>query len=297
MHASGPRPGSGRSVVSPPGPAGRSAGAHDGRRHAPLSRPLSPRSVIASLLLGMHPPRLRGALLVRWCGLLGIAEGTTRVALSRMVDAGELTAEGGRYELAGPLRARQAGQDWSLAPVLLPWSGEWDLWLVRPGARDAASRAALRRAAAAARLVEQRDGVWARPHNLPPEATPAEALAVLAAQAERWSGRPDPTGTLDVATAFSLPAAAERARYLLDDLAPVTAALGAGDLDQLAPAFVLGAAVLQQVRRDPLLPPELAGAGWPGPALRAAYAEYQEAFAAAAASWFAAIRSDPAGRR
>jgi len=28
---------------------------------------------------------------VRWCALLGIAEGTTRVALSRMVDAGELT--------------------------------------------------------------------------------------------------------------------------------------------------------------------------------------------------------------
>ena len=99
----------------------------------PLPRPLSPRSVIASLLLGIHPPRLRGALLVRWCGLLGIAEGTTRVALSRMVDAGELTTTAGRYELAGPLRARQAGQDWSLAPVLLPWSGEWDLWLVRPG--------------------------------------------------------------------------------------------------------------------------------------------------------------------
>jgi len=262
-----------------------------------LPRPLSPRSVIASLLLGLHPPRLRAALLVRWCGLLGIAEGTTRVALSRMVDAGELTTEGGRYELAGPLRARQAGQDWSLAPELLPWSGDWSLWLVRPGARDAASRAALRKAAATARLVERRDGVWARPDNLPPEGTPAEARAVLAAQAERWSGRPDPSGTFDVAAAFSLPAAAERARHLLDDLAPVTAALAVGNLEQLAPAFVLGAAVLQQVRRDPLLPPELAGGDWPGPALRAAYAEYQDAFAVAARSWFAAIRPDPAGGR
>jgi phenylacetic acid degradation operon negative regulatory protein len=268
---------------------------HDPLRHDPLLRPLSPRSVIASLLLGIHPPRLRGALLVRWCGLLGIAEGTTRVALSRMVDAGELTTEAGRYELAGSLRVRQAGQDWSLAPLLLPWSGAWDLWVLRPGGRDAASRAALRRAAAAARLVERRDGVWGRPGNLPPEATPADALAVLVAQAERWSALPDPTETIDVATEFSLPDSAERARRLLDHLAPVTAGLASGDLDQLAPAFALGAAALQQVRRDPLLPPELAGPGWPGPALRAAYVEYQDAFATAAGSWFAAVRSDPAG--
>jgi DNA-binding transcriptional regulator PaaX len=265
--------------------------------HDPLPRPLSPRSVIASLLLGIHPPRLRGALLVRWCGLLGIAEGTTRVALSRMVDAGELMTDAGRYELAGPLRARQAVQDWSLVPVLLPWSGEWDLWVLRPGARDAASRAALRRAAARARLVERRDGVWGRPDNLPPEATPAEARDVLSAQAERWSARPDPTTAIDVATAFSLPAMAERTTRLLGALVPVTAALAAGDLDQLATAFALGAAALLQVRRDPLLPPELAGSEWPGPALRAAYVEYQDAFTTAAGSWFAAVRSDLAGGR
>ena len=271
----------------PPGPL----------RHDPLPRPLSPRSVIASLLLGIHPPRLRGALLVRWCGLLGIAEGTTRVALSRMVDAGELTTDAGRYELAGALLARQAGQDWSLAPVLLPWSGEWDLWVVRPGARDAASRTALRRAAASARLVERRDGVWGRPDNLPPEATPAQAREVLSAQAERWSARPDPTTAIDVPAAFSLPVMAQRTTRLLGDLVPVTAALAAGDLDQLAPAFGLGAAALLQVRRDPLLPPELAGSGWPGPALRAAYVEYQNAFTTAAGSWFAAVRSALAGGR
>ena len=78
---------------------------------------------------------------------------------------------------------------------------------------------------------------------------------------------------------------------------PVTAALAAGDLDQLAPAFALGAAALLQVRRDPLLPPELTGPEWPGPALRAAYVEYQHAFATAAGSWFAAVRSEPAGGR
>ena len=117
---------------------------------------------------------------------------------------------------------------------------------------------------------------------------------MLTAQAERWSARPDPAEAIDVPTAFSLPDMAERTTRLLDDLVPVTAALAAGDLDQLAPAFALGAAALLQVRRDPLLPAELTGPAWPGPALRAAYVEYQHAFATAAGSWFAAVRSDAA---
>jgi phenylacetic acid degradation operon negative regulatory protein len=251
----------------------------------PLLRPLSPRSVIASLMLGMHPPRARAALLVRWCTHLGIAEGTTRVALSRMVDAGELAMHDGRYELAGRLRRRQPGQDWSLAPVLLPWDGDWELWLVRPGARPAPARAELRRAAAAARLGELRDGAWARPANLPAEATPPGARETLSEQAVAWTGRPPPDADLEVARLFGLDEAASRARALLARLEPVTVALEEGDLSRLGPAFALGAATLQQVRRDPLLPPALAGPAWPGAALRAAYSRYQAAFAAALATW------------
>ena len=262
----------------------------------PANRPLSPRSVIASLLLGMHPPRIRGALLVRWCQHLGIPEGTTRVALTRMVEAGELTRETGsgalpepasaRYELAGPLRARQAGQDWALAPVLRAWGGEWVLWIVAPGRRDAGARADLRRAAHGARLVELRDGVWARPHNLPPEATPAGAASVLAAQAHAWIATPTSDERPDVGRLFDLPAAEARSLHLLDTLEQLTTGLEAGELSLLGPAFASGAAALQQIRRDPLLPPELSGAGWPGNALRSAYARYQAAFAAAVTEWF-----------
>jgi phenylacetic acid degradation operon negative regulatory protein len=261
------------------------------RNNDRLLRPLSPRSVIASLLLGMHPPGARGALLVRWCTHLGIAEGTTRVALSRMVDAGELTTHDGRYELAGRLRRRQPGQDWSLAPVLLPWDGDWDLWLVRPGARPGPARAELRRAAAAARLAELRDGVWARPANLPPEATPPSAREALAEQAIPWTGRPAPGTELPVVELFGLADASSRARTLLTRLRPVIAGLEAGDLSDLGPAFALGAATLQQVRRDPLLPPALAGHDWPGGDLRAAYSRYQTAFAAVFATWFAGAES------
>src|ERR1700690_2728015 len=83
-----------------------------------LARPLNARSVIGSLLLGVHPPRLPGARIVEWCTRFGIAEGTARVALSRMVDRGELRSDRGVYELAGRVRELQGAQDWSLEPQL-----------------------------------------------------------------------------------------------------------------------------------------------------------------------------------
>ena len=43
-------------------------------------RALTARSVVASTLLGMSPPRLSSQLLVRSGELFGITEGTTRVA-------------------------------------------------------------------------------------------------------------------------------------------------------------------------------------------------------------------------
>ena len=71
-------------------------------------RPLTARSVMASALLGMDPPELPVAQLVRLTGLFGISENRARVALSRMVGAGEATSDGaGRYRLAGHLAARQ----------------------------------------------------------------------------------------------------------------------------------------------------------------------------------------------
>ena len=53
-------------------------------------RPLSARSVMASLLLGRRPARATGRDLIRWCALFGISAGTARVALHRMTAAGEL---------------------------------------------------------------------------------------------------------------------------------------------------------------------------------------------------------------
>src|SRR5258707_15857310 len=87
-------------------------------------RALTAGSVIASVLLGTRPPELPARLLVRSGELFGIAEGTTRVALSRMVATGEVEAFGdGHYRLSGHLLARRARQDQSRQPQLRPWHG------------------------------------------------------------------------------------------------------------------------------------------------------------------------------
>ena len=257
-------------------------------RNAPalLQRPLSPRSLVGSLLLGMQPPRMPAARLVEWCGLFGVAEGTARVALSRMVERGELTASDGVYELAGHLERRRHAQDWSLAPQLDAWSGEWLFGVVSSGSRTAAERSALRDAARRLRLVEPRDGVWCRPDNLPREAAPAEAWATADAQCTWWRSRPVGEAATQPTRQFAAPAWAARARELETHLLRATRSVRPGDGREIAEAFVIGAATLAHVRADPLLPPELCGAGWPGDALRNAYRDYQAAFSEAVRDWF-----------
>src|SRR5258708_31481436 len=119
------------------------------------ARPLTARSVLASILLGKRPPELSGQRLVRAGELFGLAEGTTRVALSRMVAAGQLSTEDGRYRLAGPLLARQQRQEISRHPAPRDWDGTWVMAVLdRPGSRSPGERIGLRRAPSGARLAE-----------------------------------------------------------------------------------------------------------------------------------------------
>ena len=68
-------------------------------RHLPAVTPLTARSVAISALLGYHPPALPVRELVKVGGLFGIAERTTRVALTRMAADGDVVVEGGVYRL------------------------------------------------------------------------------------------------------------------------------------------------------------------------------------------------------
>lgn len=246
-----------------------------------LGRPLSARSVIASLLLGRHPPKATAALLVRWCGLFDISEGAARVALSRMTASGELIAAAATYELAGPVRARQAEQDLALAGPGR-WDGTWVLYVARPGARTAADRRAWRDEARRLRLGELREGVWARPDNLD-RRDGSGALATadvwrggLGGDAMEVAGRLFPRAPLE-RHAVMVIESLDAVRTRLDR------AMAAGSL---ATAFVVGAAALRLLRQDPLLPAELEEASWPAGPLRAAYHGYQGPFDRAVRTWW-----------
>ena len=81
------------------------------------SRPFNARSLVLSVLLGLDPPVLPARSLVAVGELFGIAAGTMRTALSRMVAAGELTVDGDGYRLVGRLLERKAAQDIGRRPA------------------------------------------------------------------------------------------------------------------------------------------------------------------------------------
>ncbi len=251
------------------------------------SRPLSARSVIASTLLGVEPPELPSRLLVRSGELFGISEGTTRVALSRMVAAGELTLGDGRYRLAGHLLSRHARQGASRHPVGTVETDDWELAIVTVERRDAGLRAALRDAMRELDLAEWREGVWTRPANLAPDRAPA-ASVVVAEQCRWFVGRPadDPADLALVL--WDLEGWARGAEELRREIASGIDALEGGHVEQLAPSFVVAAAVLRHLLADPLLPPALLPRRWPGTALREEYERYDAAFKAGWRAWFQA---------
>ena len=255
--------------------------------------PLTARSIIASLLLGMQPPRHRTARIVRWCRLFGVTENAARVALSRMVERGELRAADGSYELAGTILDRQATQGWAIDPVFAAWDGSWHIAVVTKTGRSAPERVALRAAATRVRLAEQREGVWTRPANLDRSCAPNATWALLDAQCSWWRGTPRADAEQLADTVFGLADWAARAALLTALLVATTEQLtaapdgsgGSPAPNELAASFLVGAAALQHLHRDPLLPEELLAAGWPGAALRHAYRSYQTAFSSAVAAY------------
>jgi phenylacetic acid degradation operon negative regulatory protein len=252
-------------------------------RAVPGRRRLTARSVIASTLLGVDPPELPTASLVAGAALLGVSPGTARVAMSRMVASGELEPTATGYRLAGHLLARRARQDLSRAGAPQAWDGRWRTALVPAEARDATRRAELRRALAALRHAELRDGVWLRPDNLPAGVLP-DAEALVASSTVVLRGEVD-EGRALAARLWDLDGWAAGARALLDELAPLQRRLDRDDPTALAEGFVVAAAVLRHLQADPLLPAALLDRRWPGARLREAEARFDRAFKRVLRDW------------
>nr|WSY56826.1 PaaX domain-containing protein, C- domain protein [Streptomyces sp. NBC_00886] len=225
-------------------------------------RPLSARSVVLSLLLGTHPPELPVRDLLRAVEPLGVAGSTLRAALSRMVAAGDLRSTDAVYRLSDRLLERQRRQDIAVHPETRPWDGDWEMTVVTATGRGPAERAELRGKLTALRLAELREGIWLRPANLL-RPRPDE----LGAVARHFTTRPEGPAAELAANLWPLEAWAKTAAALL---ARITATA-----DRPAERFTVLAAAVRHLLADPVLPPELLPADWPGPALRTAYTRHR----------------------
>jgi phenylacetic acid degradation operon negative regulatory protein len=231
-------------------------------------RPFNARSLVLSVLLGLPRPRLSSAATGRLADAFGIARGTMRTALSRMVAAGELVAVDGGYELRGErLLARKRAQDIGRRPATGGWDGSWLVVTAVAPSRALAARRDFRAAMANARLAELRPDTWMRPANLP---APPEFDGVLAVR-----GAVHGVGDRElVAALWDLDALADRGTELLAALDGAWAALRARDARTLAATLPVAAAVVRFLREEPLLPAQLTPARWPPDDLRRRYAGF-----------------------
>ena len=231
---------------------------------ATLSR-MTARSVVLSVLLGAHPAWATASELIRLTEDFDIKEATLRVALTRMVSAGDLVRSEDGYRLSDRLLARQRRQDDAINPQLRSWDGTWTTLVITSVGIDARTRATLRTTLQQNRFGELREGVWLRPDNLK-LTLPRDVLS----RVRVLHGYDDSPAEL-AARLWDLPRWARTGRQLLDDMSVATDIPG---------RFVAAAGMVRHLLTDPVLPDEMLPAGWPGPALRESYAQFAAELAA-----------------
>jgi phenylacetic acid degradation operon negative regulatory protein len=220
---------------------------------------MTARSMVLSVLLGAHSAWASASELIRLTADFGIKETTLRVALTRMVSAGDLIRSADGYRLSDRLLARQRRQDDAMRPQTRAWHGEWLVLIVTSVGTDARTRAALRTSMHGKRFGELREGVWMRPDNLGVDLDPD-----VAARVRVLTAREDAPAQL-ADQLWDLPAWADTGHRLLSEM---TAA------SDVPARFLVAAAMVRHLLTDPMLPPELLPADWPGAGLRAAYNDF-----------------------
>lgn len=246
---------------------------------------LTARSAVLSVLLGMRPAEATSAGIIEVAVHLGFKESAVRVALTRMVAAGDLHRDNGVYRLSPRLIARQRRQDAALSPSLRPWDGQWSMQVVTVPA-DAVTRAATRTELIESRYAELREGVWMRPDN----------LDALHTGRSEYTGRSDNTGRPEYSersaalssrtTVFSCRPEGDVEALTEDLFAPTgwsatgqTLLVAAERADDMSRRFEVAAATVRHILHDPLLPVELLPDDWPGERLRESYDRFRAEFA------------------
>jgi phenylacetic acid degradation operon negative regulatory protein len=220
---------------------------------------MTARSVVLSVLLGAHPACASAAELVRLTSDFGIKETALRVALTRMVSAGDLIRSADGYRLSERLLARQRRQDDAMRPQLRPWHGYWTTLIVTSVGTDPRTRAVLRTTLHDKRFGELREGVWMRPDNLELDLD-SQTRARLRVMQTRDEAPTELAGQL-----WDLPSWARTGQRLLHEMSAVT---------DIPARFVVAAGIVRHLLTDPVLPAELLPADWPGARLRLAYNDF-----------------------
>lgn len=220
---------------------------------------MTARSVVLSVLLGTHPAWATAGELLFLTSDFGIREPTVRVALTRMVAAGDLVRSEDGYRLSDRLLARQRRQDEALNPRRRAWDGTWMTLVITSVGAEARARASLRNSLQDKRFAELREGIWMRPDN------------VTVDLGDEVTGRVRVLHAVDDAPAelaarlWPLSQWASEGREMLAAMAETADVPG---------RFTIAAAMVRHLLTDPVLPDELLPDGWPGGALRAGYEEF-----------------------
>jgi phenylacetic acid degradation operon negative regulatory protein len=222
-------------------------------------RRMTARSVVLSVLLGAHPAWATASELIRLTEDFDIKEPTLRVALTRMVGAGDLVRSENGYRLSNRLLARQRRQDDAINPQLRSWDVTWTTLVITSVGIDARSRAGLRTMLQQNRFAELREGFWLRPDNVT-VTLPDDVLSRVRVM-RGYDDRPaELAGQL-----WDLSAWASTGVRLLDEMSAA---------DDIPGRFVAAAGIVRHLLTDPVLPDELLPDSWPGEALREAYARF-----------------------
>ncbi|WP_230987386.1 PaaX family transcriptional regulator C-terminal domain-containing protein [Mycolicibacter heraklionensis] len=225
---------------------------------------MTARSVVLSVLLGAHPASATPAELLRFTADFGIKETAMRVALTRLVAAGDLVRSVDGYGLSERLLERQRRQDAALDPQTKRWSGDWLAVVITSIGCDARTRAALRAGLSDRRFAELREGFWMRPDNLE-----VELGDRLSSYTRLLTARDEQPAEL-AAKLWDLDGWARTGHELLTAMA---------DAEDVPGRFVVAAAMVRHLRGDPVLPPELLPRDWPGARIRSRYAEFAQELA------------------
>jgi phenylacetic acid degradation operon negative regulatory protein len=225
------------------------------------------KSLTLDLLSSLRGGAMPVAALVGAAGLFGIDENALRVAIARLLSAGQIARdERGQYRLGKAAHAidrRVLG--WRNAELRSTrWSGGW--WLLRSGTLPPARSRERRAREHALRLLgfaELAPGLALRPDNLRVSLAElhgelcdlgVEADALLALVSEL-----DPASEARARKLWKRDALALGYRRSLKELAASEARLARlGDDEAMVESFLLGGRVIRELVLDPLLPEPLA---------------------------------------